>query len=180
MTEAEKKQPAQPDQKIDKPKSNQPPVSSPKPTFSPAPAPAAPDIPKTARPEVNKKINSEPTLGKRPAVAKPGSATMDLAKEIDSGQDDEIKKPIAEEKKKALSPDKKILEGDELPHQKSDIRPEDIMEVEQEPLEEIITEEDKKAAVDLLPSQIAGQKKKEGGMILCPRPGWSMKSDKFI
>ncbi len=84
--------------------------------------------------------------------------------------DKKIKKPITEEKKETLSSDKKILEGDALPHQKSDIRPEDIIEIEQEPLEEIITEEDKKASADLLSKQIIGRKDKGGENDFVPTP----------
>jgi hypothetical protein len=70
----------------------------------------------------------------------------------------------AEEKntESELAPtNKKILEGEELPHQKNDVRPEDIVEHEQEPLAVPITEEDKKTAVSTPPYREKGEEEDE-------------------
>lgn len=76
-----------------------------------------------------------------------------------------LKKQIIEEnneQKDAGLLDKKIQSGDELPHQKDGLRPEDIIEIEQEPLEMIITEEDKKSAPSVPPNQLITSHKEAG------------------
>ncbi len=54
---------------------------------------------------------------------------------------------------------RKILEGDELPHRKDDLKPEDIVEHEQEPPETVITAADKtEISADLLDSLVKREK----------------------
>ena len=127
-------------------------------------------LPEKEKREENNSRLITPRQEKQQATSKSGPAKTGLPDETKPSPGKQMVEENNEQKDAGLL-DKKILPGNELPHQKSDLRPEDIIEIEQEPLEMIITEEDKKSAPSVPPSQlITGHKEASPEEEFVPTP----------